>query len=58
MYSYLQLPYNSTKTDFVEIIDQAHSQNKTVVINRPFNMGHLFMNQKVLTVSKLRHIDL
>ena len=38
-YSYIQVPYNVAKTDFSDIIDEAHSRNKVVVVNRPFNMG-------------------
>lgn len=38
-YSYIQFPYNTSKTDFSDIIDLAHSMGKKVVINRPFNMG-------------------
>jgi len=38
-YSYIQVPYNTSKTDFSDVIDEAHTNGKIVVVNRPFNMG-------------------
>jgi aryl-alcohol dehydrogenase-like predicted oxidoreductase len=39
IFSVIQFPYNTNNSKFGEIIDLAKKRNKTVVINRPFNMG-------------------
>jgi aryl-alcohol dehydrogenase-like predicted oxidoreductase len=41
LYSYIQFPYNMGNTTFESIIKKAKNLGKTVVINRPFNMGNL-----------------
>lgn len=40
-YSIIQLPYNQLNTTFEPIIREATRKGKTVVINRPFNMGQI-----------------
>lgn len=38
-YDLVQLPYNQQNIQFAEVITMANDAGKTVVINRPFNMG-------------------
>ena len=40
-YSFIQLPYNIINNKFDKIINLAKKKGKTIVINRPFNMGSL-----------------
>ena len=40
-YQVIQLPFNSINTLFADIIKLAKSQNKFIVINRPFQMGEI-----------------
>lgn len=40
-YSVIQLPFNQQNQKLSEIVDLAQERGKTVVINRPFNMGEI-----------------
>lgn len=51
--SYIQLPFNQQNTKFEKIIPEAHARGKTIIVNRPFNMGEI-VNQETESISKQR----
>jgi len=46
MFSTIQLPFNQANQTFADIIELAQNKGKTVVVNRPFNMGAILYEVK------------
>lgn len=56
IFTHIQLPFNIVNTNFIEALESAKKHDKTVVINRPFNMGGVLYGSSSQDV-ELRRVE-
>lgn len=55
LYTIIQLPFNIMNQSFSQVIDEAKGNKKSVVVNRPFNMGAILKQSERLRDDKPVH---